>query len=359
MAASLSLPSPPPPQLLWDDGRGGRKAWGCGTLASGCGVPPGEAGVRAELGRGSGVTNQGHPSLQPPEPGRAAAPSSAPLAWPVMGKVAQGTAGPSSPASLLDSSSRATSEGLVPQGSPEGLQARRHFAAAFVPRFPFLGRCSSSLTPLVFSGWGSFGKRAVAFNDTPVDGKRLELRAPSWLPYSRCRLIIEESAASKLIHPKSRLKYELRLPLQLPPLRYGVNLPPERSPCCLPGWLWELPFPCPPVPLLGHLCCSTNAQVVDQNRQKTSDLSPRGSRSLPSPARPAPASARAAGRWRQPGPARGVRRGQPGAISSSSKPCTGSLARRAWGEEAFAAWAGRFQQKLEAHSQISFAEAVR
>lgn len=92
----------------------------------------------------------------------------------------------------------------------------------------------------------------------------LELCAPSWLPYHRCHLIIEESAAGKLIHPKSRLSTSDTCPSSSPRFRYGVNLAPEPFPCCLPGRLWELPFPCPPMLCPGSLCCSTNAQVAVQ-----------------------------------------------------------------------------------------------
>ncbi|XP_033367417.1 kinesin-like protein KIF3C [Parus major] len=42
------------------------------------------------------------------------------------------------------------------------------------------------------------------WNAVPVDGE-MELCGPSWLPLHCCQLIIEESAAGKLIHPKSRL----------------------------------------------------------------------------------------------------------------------------------------------------------
>lgn len=82
--------------------------------------------------------------------------------------------------------------------------------------------------------WGLFGKWAVFCNDVPTRGKVLELCAPSWLPDCR-RLIIEESAAGKLIHPKSRLSTSCACPSGSPRLRYAVGLAGEPR-CPVPGW---------------------------------------------------------------------------------------------------------------------------
>lgn len=94
---------------------------------------------------------------------------------------------------------------------------------------------SSAPHPAAVSVLGSRWDRALAFN-APAGWKGLELGSPSWLPPRSRRLIIAESAASKLIRPKSRLPLSRTCPSDRPhPLGYGVNLP-QQSPPCPPGW---------------------------------------------------------------------------------------------------------------------------
>lgn len=93
---------------------------------------------------------------------------------------------------------------------------------------------SSAPHPAAVSVLGSRWDRALAFN-APAGWKGLELGSPSWLPPRSRRLIIAESAASKLIRPKSRLPLSRTCPSNSPhPLGYGVNLP-QQSPPCPPG----------------------------------------------------------------------------------------------------------------------------
>lgn len=135
----------------------------------------------------------------------------APGVWLVSGDVGQDAAKPSSP---NPSGTHPLGPHLLFGGS---LRACR--------RGSTLQKLSFLVSPLVRRHSSPLLRRfkhpGLMWNAVPVDGEMLELCALSWLPFHCCHLIIEESAAGKLIHPKSRLSASCAGPSSSPTLDMG------------------------------------------------------------------------------------------------------------------------------------------
>lgn len=199
------LPALPfPPALRWWQ-RWGEGWWGtaqsCRALASGHRVLQ----VTQELGQGSGATEQGQGAPLGSQPARAGARLGCSSFQSLGCDVGQDAAEPSSPYPSR----------IHPQSSPGGQPEGCRRGSTFIPRVP-VGEEAQLIPPVAVYTPG------VVWN--ACGGGMLELRAPSWLLLPCCHLIIEESAAGKLIHPKSRLSVSWAGPSSSPTLGVGWTL---------------------------------------------------------------------------------------------------------------------------------------